>query len=64
MGYDLTRSQFNRLVRMYRPSQYETFGAQDMRFTTPMNRVIDWAKVPFYIVPHLRGNLLVVARKP
>jgi SAM-dependent methyltransferase len=25
---------------------------------------IDWAKWPFYVVPHLRGSLLVVGRKP
>ena len=26
--------------------------------------IMDLAKVPFYVVPHLRGSLLVVARKP
>jgi hypothetical protein len=31
---------------------------------TARQSAIDWAKVPFYIVPHLRGRLLVVARKP
>ena len=25
---------------------------------------IDWAKWPFYLVPHLRGSLLIVGRKP
>jgi SAM-dependent methyltransferase len=25
---------------------------------------IDWAKWPFYLVPHLRGSLLMVGRKP
>jgi hypothetical protein len=40
MGYDLTRSQFNHLVRAYQPSQYETFGEQDARFTTPMNHAL------------------------
>ena len=25
---------------------------------------IDWAKLPFYVVPHLRGSLLLVVRKP
>lgn len=40
MGYDLTRSQFNRLVRAYQPSQYETFGAEDARFTSPMNHAL------------------------
>jgi len=25
---------------------------------------IDWAKWPFYVVPHLRGSLLIVGRKP
>jgi SAM-dependent methyltransferase len=25
---------------------------------------IDWAKWPFYIVPHLRGSLLIVGQKP
>ncbi|OQW35082.1 MAG: hypothetical protein A4E19_01805 [Nitrospira sp. SG-bin1] len=27
-------------------------------------RGIDWAKWPFYLVPHLRGSLLIVGRKP
>lgn len=40
MGYDLTRGQFNRLVRAYQPSRYETFGAEDARFTTPMNHAL------------------------
>jgi len=40
MSYDLTGSQFNRLVRTYRPSQYDTFGAQDPRFTKPMSHVL------------------------
>ena len=40
MNYDLTGSQFNRLVRTYRPSQYDTFGAEDPRFTKPMNHVL------------------------
>ena len=40
MGYDLTRSQFNHLVRTYQPSRYERFGAQDARFTTPMNHAL------------------------
>src|SRR6185295_18449204 len=40
MGYDLTRSQFNRLVRAYQPSRYETFGAQDARFSAPMHHAL------------------------
>jgi SAM-dependent methyltransferase len=40
MGYDLTASQFNHLVRAYQPSQYDMFGAQDTRFTTPMNHAL------------------------
>ena len=27
-------------------------------------RLIDWAKFPFSAVPHLRGHLLVIGRKP
>lgn len=27
-------------------------------------RSIDWAKWPFYLVPHLRGSLLIIGRKP
>lgn len=27
-------------------------------------RAIDWAKWPFYAIPHFRGSLLVVGRKP
>jgi SAM-dependent methyltransferase len=30
----------------------------------PRQRLVDLAKVPFYAVPHLRGSLLIVARKP
>jgi SAM-dependent methyltransferase len=40
MGYDLTRSQFNRLVRAYQPSRYETFGVQDARFSAPMHHAL------------------------
>ena len=40
MSYALTRSQFDRLVRAYRPSEYDAFGAQDARFTTPMNHAL------------------------
>ena len=40
MGYDLTASQFNHLVRAYQPSQYDTFGTEDTRFTTPMNHAL------------------------
>ena len=40
MGYDLTRRQFNRLVRAYQASRYETFEAEDARFTTPMNHAL------------------------
>lgn len=36
---------------------------QDCR--RPLSRHgIDWAKWPFYIVPHLRGSLLIVGKKP
>ncbi len=31
---------------------------------TVRERLIDLAKVPFYVVPHFRGSLLVVGRKP
>ena len=27
-------------------------------------RGIDWVKLPFFIIPHLRGSLLIVGRKP
>jgi SAM-dependent methyltransferase len=30
---------------------------------TLTQQVVDWAKVPFYIVPHFRGSLLMVGRK-
>ncbi|MBC7839275.1 MAG: methyltransferase domain-containing protein [Nitrospiraceae bacterium] len=40
MGYELTRREFNRIIRTYRPSPYETFGEQDARFTTPMNHAL------------------------
>ena len=31
---------------------------------TIAQQLIDLAKIPFYTIPHLRGNLLVVGRKP
>ena len=31
---------------------------------TTAQRLIDLAKIPFYTVPHFRGSLLVVGRKP
>lgn len=31
---------------------------------TPAQRLVDLAKLPFYVVPHFRGSLLVVGRKP
>lgn len=37
MTYDLTRPAFNRLLRDYRPSPFETFGQDHPRFTTPMS---------------------------
>lgn len=40
MGYELTRREFNRTIRTYQPSPYETFGEQDARFTTPMNHAL------------------------
>ncbi len=30
----------------------------------PSQRWVNLAKLPFYAVPHLRGSLLMVARKP
>ena len=35
---------------------------QDCRLTA-QQQAINWAKWPFYAVPHLRGSLLVVGRK-
>ncbi|MDH4187707.1 MAG: class I SAM-dependent methyltransferase [Nitrospira sp.] len=40
MRHDLTRGQFNRLVRAYRPSPYDAFGAEDSRFSRPMNHAL------------------------
>jgi len=31
---------------------------------TARQSAIDWAKVPFYLIPHLRGSLLILGRKP
>jgi SAM-dependent methyltransferase len=30
----------------------------------PTQRLVDLAKVPFYVIPHFRGSLLIVGRKP
>ena len=30
MGYDLTRREFDRVVRAYQPSRYETLGARTL----------------------------------
>jgi SAM-dependent methyltransferase len=36
---------------------------QDCRQTARQS-AIDWVKVPFYLIPHLRGSLLILGRKP
>jgi hypothetical protein len=36
---------------------------QDCRQTARQS-AIDWAKMPFYLIPHLRGSLLILGRKP
>jgi SAM-dependent methyltransferase len=40
MAYELTAQGFDRVLRTYRPSQYETFGDDDPRFTTPMSHTM------------------------
>ncbi|MEK7236356.1 MAG: methyltransferase domain-containing protein [Nitrospirota bacterium] len=40
MAYELTRREFDRVMRAYRPSRYETFGSDDPRFTAPMNHAM------------------------
>ncbi len=42
------------------------FLTKDTRHNVKMlsQRLIDLAKIPFHLVPHLRGNLLVVGQKP
>jgi SAM-dependent methyltransferase len=40
MAYELTAQGFDRVLRAYRPSQYETFGDDDPRFTTPMSHTM------------------------
>ena len=40
MACELTRREFEPVLRAYRPSQYEAFEAQDARFTTSMNRAL------------------------
>jgi len=42
------------------------FLTKDTRYNvkTLSQRLIDLAKIPFHLIPHLRGNLLVVGRKP
>ena len=40
MAYELTRREFDQVIRAYQPSRYETFGEQDARFTTPMNHAL------------------------
>jgi hypothetical protein len=32
--------------------------------SAPRQRLVDLAKAPFYAVPHLRGSLLLVGKKP
>lgn len=58
------------LAEMLRSSGFEIVQAthflgedtQDCR-QTPQQHAIDWAKWPFYAIPHLRGSLLIVGRK-
>lgn len=40
MGYELTRQRFLDLLHAYRPSSYETFGAEDARFSMPMHHAL------------------------
>lgn len=40
MAYELTAQGFDRVLRAYRPSRYETFGDDDPRFTTPMSHTM------------------------
>lgn len=40
MVYELTRREFDRVMRAYQPSRYETFGSANPRFTTPMNHAM------------------------
>ena len=40
MGYELTRRHFLNLLQAYHPSSYETFGADDARFSTPMHHAM------------------------
>ena len=37
MAYELTRREFEGVLRAYRPSPYETFGRDNPRFTAPMS---------------------------
>jgi SAM-dependent methyltransferase len=40
MAYEMTNQDFDRVLRDYRPSKYETFGDDDPRFSTPMNHAL------------------------
>ena len=40
MAYELTSREFDQVIRAYRPSHYETFGAEDTRFIRPMNHAL------------------------
>ncbi len=50
----------------FRVVEAQHFLTKDTRYNvkTTSQRLIDLAKIPFHLVPHLRGNLLVVGQKP
>lgn len=50
MSVKRSRRRFAKAVRGYRP--------------LPIRGLIDAAKPPFFVVPHLRGSLVAVGRKP
>ena len=60
MAYELTRREFDHLIRAYRPSQFETFGPQDARFTAPMSHALK-CRDRLYIA--LRGGLQYLSNR-
>lgn len=49
MSVKRSRRRFDKAVRGYRPR--------------PIRGLIDAAKLPFFVVPHLRGSLVAVGRE-
>jgi len=67
----IRKRQFQEVLGHYQPLGFEvveahTINADTSRYQVKSlkQRLIDTVEIPFYAVPHFRGRLLVVGKKP